>query len=422
MRKPTSYLVLLTLLGSILLTGCINNQNFDVHEWGVFVKGYGCNNVSALGKSPEVVIVYKPVIYFHNLKNRTSVEVEISSIKNASTIPDAEIKNDHIIWNVNVENDTIFSSNGTEHSYLFYEGEINYPTKVVADITVIGDNVTFHVKNNENYTITDIYMVYGYGCPTDKMSFIRIRRSLTYVKIDKLDSGEEANITTHLKNDTYYETDSLLASLIEGGLTEEEAQELINYWKNWWFYPTNLGNHTVSYHWKEDWWSTLFGVYTRLIYTIPQSVYDQLLPITVTPKPSSIVRVGIVTITDIPVLDLGNLSLTISTDRDSYQVNDSINISLRITNRGDKDINLTFPDAQVADFEIVSENGERVYLWSSGRMFAQVITTLRVPARESIELLNETWRADIGGGNYTIMGWLPSTPKIYSAPTTIKIE
>ena len=400
MRKLTSYLVLLTLLGSILLTGCINNQNFDVHEWGVFVKGYDCDIVSVLGRSPELIYVKKPVIYFHDLDNRTSVEVEISSIKNASTIPDAEIKNDRIIWNVNVENDTIFLSNGTEYPYLFYEGEINYPTKVMADITVIGDNVTFHVKNNENYTITDIYMVYGY--PTDKMDFIY--RGLTYVRIDELDGGEEVNITTHLKNDTSYETDELLTSLIEKGLTKKEAQELINYWKDWWFYPTNL------------------GTYTRLIYTIPQSVYDQLLPMTVIPKPSSTVRVGIVTITDVPVLDLSNLSLTISTDRDSYQVNDSINISLRITNRGDKDINLTFPDAQVADFEIVSGKGKQVYLWSSGRMFAQVITTLKVPAGESIELLNETWRADAGEGNYTIVGWLPTTPKVYSNPITINIS
>jgi len=291
MKKYTSYSVILTLLGSILLTGCINYQNFgvydfEVHEWGVFVKGYDCDNVSVLSESPELIYVKKPVIYFHDLKGRTNVKVEIGSIRNASTIPDADIKDDCIIWDVNVENDTIFLSNGTEYPYLFYEGEINYPTKIIANITVIGDNITFYIKNNENYTITDIYMIYGYP----KYNYTTFPTVLTYVRIDKLDSGGEANITTHLKNDTSYEIDELLTSLVEKGLTEKEAQELINYWEDWWFWPTNIGN------------------YTRLIYTIPPSVYDQLLHLKVTPEPSSIIRVGIVTITNIPILDLNTQS------------------------------------------------------------------------------------------------------------------
>ena len=289
--KNTSCSVLLILLGSILLAGCINYQNFEVydfeiHEWGVFVKGYDCGNVSVLSESPEIIYVKKPVIYFHGLKGRTNVEVEIGSIRNASTIPDAEINDDRIIWDVNVENNTVVLPNGTKHPYLFYEGEIDYPTKIIANITVIGGNVTFYVENNENYTITDIYMIYGYSINNN----IPFQTGLTYVRIDELDSGEEVNITTDLKNDTSYETDELLTSLVEKGLTEKEAQELINYWEDWWFQPTNFGN------------------YTRLIYTIPSSVYDQLLPLKVTPEPSSIVRVGIVTITNIPILDFNTHS------------------------------------------------------------------------------------------------------------------
>ncbi|HEC87112.1 MAG TPA: hypothetical protein ENI49_04520 [Thermoplasmatales archaeon] len=404
MRKLTSYLVLLTLLGSMLLTGCINNQNFEIHEWGVFVKGYECNETSVLTNPPELTFVYKPVIYFHSLENSTNVEVEIDFIKNVTAIPNATINDNKIIWNVTVENDSIkMADEETYYDYLFYEGEIIFSPHVTVMVTDEWSNVTYYVKNNESFTISNVFCVYGkcndFTTTEDdwlECVYFGDLQPGEGKTVNDTDSGNIFNVTEAI--------DTLYDALISYGLTRDETQMLLNYWKDWWFYPTNLGN------------------YTRVIYTIPQSIYDQLLPITVTPKPSSIVRVGIVTITDIPVLDLSNLSLTILTDRASYRVNDGINISLSITNRGDKDINLTFPDAQVADFEIVSGEGKQVYLWSSGRMFAQVITTLKVPAGESIELLNETWRADAREGNYTIVGWLPTTPKVYSNPITINIS
>jgi hypothetical protein len=224
-------------------------------------------------------------------------------------------------------------------------------------------------------------------------------RGITYIQIDSLEEGEEKTITLPLKNDTSYETEELFSSIVEKGLTEEEARELINQWKIWWFYPTNS------------------GVYTRLIYMIPQSIYDRLLPLTIVPPPTSITRVGIVTITDIPLFN--NISVTLATDKLLYYANESVNVSMWVTNEGEEDIILTFPDAQVADFEILNEDGERVYLWSSDKTFIQVITQVRVPAKGSVELLSETWRI-YTLGNYTLRGWLPLTPRIYS--NTVGIE
>ncbi len=264
----------------------VNNDKFDVHEWGVFVKGYDCNLTDILTESPPTIYGRKPVIYFHSLINNTNVCVKINSIKNASVIPDATLENNQIIWETTVENDLITLPNGTNYSYLFYEGETNFTTNIVAEITNIQSKdlkVTFHVKNLESYSISNIYLIFGYPMGIDNYQ-IHIG-GMTYIYIEKLAPNEEKTITVPLKEGLSYETENLFLSLIENGLTSKEAEELIDYWEEWWFYPTNL------------------GVYSRILYMVPQTIYDQLFPIEINPAPESIKRVGIITITDLPIVD-----------------------------------------------------------------------------------------------------------------------
>ncbi len=257
----------------------INIEAFDIHEWGVFVKGYNCNETFLLSESPPIVYVRKPVIYFHSLINKTNILIEISSISNASVIPDARLGNNQIIWDVPVKDDIISLPNGTLYPYLFYEGKTNFSTNILLNITTFEEKVTFYVKNQENYAITNIYLIYGY--PTGTPDYVY--RGMTYVYIDKLEMDEEKSITMSIKENITYDTEELFVSLVEKGLTSEEALELINYWEEWWFYPSNL------------------GTYTRMIYMIPQSVYDKILPLKVIPEPASINRIGLFVLTNIPV-------------------------------------------------------------------------------------------------------------------------
>ena len=264
----------------------LNYDKFDVHEWGVFVKGYNCNLTYILTKSPPIIYGRKPVIYFHSLINKTNVCVKIDSIKNASVIPEATIENNQIIWQTTVENDLITLPNGTKYPYLFYEGETNFTTNVVAEITNIqikNLKVTFHIKNLENYSISNIYLIFGYPMGIDEYS--TSINGMTYTYIENLAPNEEISNTVSIKEGLSYEIEKLFLSLVENGLTNEEAKELIDYWEEWWFYPTNL------------------LVYSRIIYMVPQKIYDQLFPIEIYPTPESIKRVGIITITDLPIIE-----------------------------------------------------------------------------------------------------------------------
>ena len=57
-------------------------------------------------------------------------------------------------------------------------------------------------------------------------------------------------------------------------------------------------------------------------------------------------------------LDLSKLLVTLSTDKPSSVVNETVEIMLTVTNTGNSNITLTFSDAQVADFEILTKEGE----------------------------------------------------------------
>jgi hypothetical protein len=273
-----------TLLGSHMVLSKENDDShgFDVHEWGVFLKGYECNGTSVLTESESTLHVRKPVIYFHSQENISNIVVNINNIRNASVIPNATVETDGISWNVSIVNNSIILPNGTTYPYLFYEGDILCSPTINANIDTSDGNVTFYIKNIADYPISNIYFIYGYPIGEPPYDFMS-PRGLTYVYIEQLEKNEERSLTSTLALNLSYNVSDMLSQLMKKGLTSEESQELIDYWETFWFYPTNIGN------------------YSRVLYTIPQSVYDQLLPLTITSSPDVTKRIGIFTITDIPI-------------------------------------------------------------------------------------------------------------------------
>jgi len=288
-------IVILIIVGASLFAVFVGNMGvdseFEVHEWGVFVKEYNCTEVLLGGSKSDIYYpdylnmqLYKPVIYFHSVEEKTNVKVQIDSVKNATVIPNATLKDDSIFWDVEVENDIItsYEEDDFKYNYLFYEGATSYQTNIDANIKINNVNVTFRIKNLEDFSISDVYFVYGKEKVFSEGNTEILSGGMTYVYFENINSGEEKNITIKMMNESSYNASDMIPLLINKGLTKNEAEELVEYWRNFWFYP-NL---------KE---------YSRILYTIPQSEYDKLLPISIIPQPTSIKRVGIVTLTDIPL-------------------------------------------------------------------------------------------------------------------------
>jgi len=275
------------VLAATVMSGCIDSEKqplilhgFEVHEWGVFCQEYNSNIVNVVTEPlTEPAFVKKPVIYFHYDENITDLVVKVDFNGDiVVTIPDAINTSGGIGWTIDVVNNSVVAPDGTVYEYLFYECQINVTQAVVAYIIDDGTNVTFYVENIADYTISDIYFIYG--CPKYGSMFQTL---ITYIHIDSLESGEQTSITVPLNNDSSYDISEILLSLMGQGLTEKEAQDLVDYWERIWFYPTN------------------FGSYAQMIYAIPQEIYDELLPINIAPMPEIMKRVGLFFITDIPI-------------------------------------------------------------------------------------------------------------------------
>ncbi|MDG6219467.1 MAG: hypothetical protein QCI00_08515 [Candidatus Thermoplasmatota archaeon] len=177
----------------------------------------------------------------------------------------------------------ILLHNGTQYPYLFYEGEITCISPIIANITRTEDTTTYYIKNNADYTITNVFFIYiRYGL------FSSIGDNwFEYVHFGDLNAGDEITITNSSSENLVNVTESkniIRNALILEGLTLSESNELLSYWESYWFSPSNNGE------------------YTRVLFQIPQLTYDELIPLSITPQPEVIKRVGLFTITDIPIV------------------------------------------------------------------------------------------------------------------------
>ena len=279
-------------------------HGLEVHEWGVFCHEYNSNVTSFLTAPPHMPVFYdKPVIYFHcneTLLN-VSVEVDIGGDIHV-TIPDANITESGIGWIVDIENNSVVAPDGTSYDYLFYEGQMNISQGVVSYVVENDENVTFYVKNIANYTISDVFFIYGK--PYDEGNVYRYHTAFCY--IESLKPGEEKIVNSEFFDEsksfvtTYHNfnssnfnnneslTENFIRLLIKQGLTRNESVEFVDYWFDEWF---KTGGYTLG----------VTGYYSSLIYTMPQDIYDSLLPIRISPNPEKIKRIGLFYITGVPV-------------------------------------------------------------------------------------------------------------------------
>lgn len=96
-------------------------------------------------------------------------------------------------------------------------------------------------------------------------------------------------------------------------------------------------------------------------------------------------------------------------------VNDEVSFRFAVTNADDEPLELTFRDAGQADFVVSTPDGEEMWRWSDGRMFAQVIQTSRLEPGETATF-DGTW-PDPEPGEYTALATLRVPDREISAQT-----
>jgi hypothetical protein len=127
---------------------------------------------------------------------------------------------------------------------------------------------------------------------------------------------------------------------------------------------------------------------------------------------------------EVTVVSRQELSTGLALDRAVYSLADSpvLTARLSILNSTSDPLLLTFSTSQEYELEILDNNGKLVYQWSTGKVFAQAMTT--------ISFLNETDYimtvplVGVSPGIYVARGWLTAIgPRhAYSASTSFEVK
>lgn len=105
--------------------------------------------------------------------------------------------------------------------------------------------------------------------------------------------------------------------------------------------------------------------------------------------------------------------LIIRTDQETYRPGETVLFTMTWRNETEEVREYLFPNAQRFDIRI-TRNGEKVWQWSDGRLFAQVMTTLILPPGDSRVFKAEWKQVDENGrpvppGEYQAEAWIVKT-------------
>jgi hypothetical protein len=139
--------------------------------------------------------------------------------------------------------------------FLFYRGVGNF--ELPLNLNAASDG-TFELANSGRDPIRSLFLIDADG------------QSIRFAAYEQIATGERLQIVqTETPSTLDALADAVKGSLVKEGLYEKEALAMVNTWRSSWFGETG----------------------TRLLYVVPQPLFDALLPLEISPAPEKIVRV-----------------------------------------------------------------------------------------------------------------------------------
>ncbi|MCL5773073.1 MAG: BsuPI-related putative proteinase inhibitor [Firmicutes bacterium] len=121
------------------------------------------------------------------------------------------------------------------------------------------------------------------------------------------------------------------------------------------------------------------------------------------------------------------LIFKVTADKKSYNKGEKVNITLKITNQGEKTAFFDFSTSKKYDFWVKDESGKEVWRWSNDRVFLQVLTNMKLDAGKS-RTFKEIWNQEDNEGNqlkpgrYIIYGEISLEKPLYAGSFQIEIK
>jgi hypothetical protein len=298
-RIPRLLTSVFTICLSLVYSACCAEENsstgnYEIHEWGV-LKGCESSEESKiyhLSNAPqpsELVPAKEPIIYVHSKdKKPFSISVRFHSGMPTVIYPQGEIKDKVISWNnvdfakdlslskrmpiyqdegqaktdeslqrlfpilSDVDSDLLLYK-GVSSRFLFYEGKLPFTHNVM--ITFNSQNKQFTVKNNNAFSVFDIFVVRRLGEEEPARKAVMDRRrtlakKMAIAKVDSLEAFQEVvlsfNSTDNLEFTPY---------LTKLGFTEKEALAFNNTWKS-----SFLGSQNIIYRLPDEQYNKMISL------------------------------------------------------------------------------------------------------------------------------------------------------------------
>ena len=117
-----------------------------------------------------------------------------------------------------------------------------------------------------------------------------------------------------------------------------------------------------------------------------------------------------------------NYGISISTDKMSYTIGEPIKMTLKIFNYTEEDIVFHFNTFQRYNFLIEDEEGNEIWRWSEGRMFAQMLGKESLGQHNPEVICTEEYKGKLSPGYYKITGVFVPQEKPMSGSIIIEVK
>ena len=112
----------------------------------------------------------------------------------------------------------------------------------------------------------------------------------------------------------------------------------------------------------------------------------------------------------------------LTTDWAVYTSEQPVNIEFCVFNRTGEEITLYFRNAQRYDFTIEDEEGNEVWCWSEGRMFAQMLGEEILGSRNPEVIYTAEYKDRLSPGYYKVTGFFVAQERPMSGSIIIEVK
>jgi|GEM_PF-854924 len=112
----------------------------------------------------------------------------------------------------------------------------------------------------------------------------------------------------------------------------------------------------------------------------------------------------------------------LTTDKVVYAAGQPINMELCVFNRTSEKTTLQFRNAQRFDFTIEDGDGKKVWRWSEGRMFAQMLGQETLGPGKTQLSYRQTYAGKLAPGTYKLTGTVTASNRPMSGSVTVEMR